>query len=168
VLKVRKLAICFLLALFAFAAATVITTSNVHGEGRAVNGEGRLAQVFMDVTKVAHNDHSASRGSFRFTSPGENHTSAGINMPMVGEAGFAENVATFAGPAVLRMADGSVVHEYHGRVAVIATSNRHRDEIGDPDMITINFVPAVQSDPSFRFEGNLTAGDIAVTTTKSY
>jgi hypothetical protein len=167
IVKARNLAICVFSILCALAAATVIITSNVHGEGRAVNGDGRVGYFFMDVTKVSHNDNSSVRGSFRFNSAVESRSVA-ISMPLPDEAAFNENVSNFAGPAVLRIQVGTEVHEYRGRVHVTATSNRHLNEAGDPDAIEVNFLPAVQDNPQFHFAGHLTGGDIAVTTTRSY
>jgi len=166
-MNVRRLLVCFVLALAALAAATVITTSNAHGEGRAVNGDGHFGEFHFDVTKVSHNDHSEMRGSFNFAmTTGDGSVRVGI--AHLEHMDVTDNVATFSGPGVLRVQRHDGVHEFRGSVAVIATSNRHPNEIGDPDSISVRFVPAVQSDPTFSFDGHVTAGDIAVTTTKSY
>lgn len=163
----RRLLVFFVLALAALAAATVITTSNAHGAGRAVNHDGHFGEFHFDATKVSHNDHSEVRGSFSFgmvTGDG----SVRVTVLHVDHMGVTENVATFSGQGVYRVQTHDGVHEFHGAVTVIATSNRHLNEAGDPDSLSVRFVPAVQTDPSFAFDGTVTAGDIAVTTTNSY
>jgi hypothetical protein len=158
-----------LLAMFAFAAATVITTSNAHGEGRAVDGDGHRATFHFDTTRVAHNDHAAIRGSFQFTAQGATDSdSMRVSLEHVTHMSVVDNVATFGGDGSLRVQHGHDVHTYRGSVSVVATSNTHPGEGGSPDTIAVNFLPAVQTDPSFSFTGNVTAGDIAVTTTLSY
>jgi hypothetical protein len=166
-MNVRRLLVCFGLTLAALAAATVITTDNVHGEGRAVNHDGHSAEFHCDVTKVSHNDHSEVRGNFNFAMPAGDHRNVRLTVPHVDHLTVTDNVATFSGPGVLRM-EGPGTHEFRGAVNVIATSNRHPHEDGDPDQISVRFVPTNSGDPSFAFDGTVTTGDIAVTTTKSY
>ena len=166
-MNARRLLVCFVFAIAALAAATVIITDNAHGEGGAVDGAGRQGRFAFDVTKISHNDHVALRGSFRFSIAVEGH-SVSVSLRELGSLTVTENVAAFGGPAVLRVQDGTEVHEYRGMLRARAVSNRHPEEAGEPDRIAVSFLPAVQTDPSFTFEGNVTTGDIAVTTTKSY
>lgn len=167
-MKARNVLIGLFLAVFAFAAATVITTNNVHGEGVALDANGHRGLFQMDVTQVARGDHSEMRGAFTFRMPGDHNTGAAVVMPHVGTVSFVANVATFGGDAVLRVVSGDGTHEFRGTVTVVATSNRHPHEAGDPDSLVVNFVPAVQGNPTLSFTGNVSSGDIAVTTTLSY
>jgi hypothetical protein len=167
-MNARRFIVCFALALAAFAVATVITTDTATGEGKAVNHDGQFAEFVFAAGKVTHNDHTEKHGTFRFVMRTGDHAEARLTLRSLATFNVTENVATFGGPGTLRVQTGGQAHEYEGTIAVIASSNRHRGEVGEPDRIVVRFVPAVQSNPDLSFEGNLTTGDIAVTTTKSY
>ncbi|MFI5384794.1 MAG: hypothetical protein ACHQ50_01630 [Fimbriimonadales bacterium] len=137
--------------------------------GRAVSADGHRAYFTFDATKVTHNDQSSVHGTFDFQVPGATASdSIRVHLDPVLGMSVAENVATFGGYGILRVQHGSDLHYYHGRVYVIATSNRHPGEPGNPDTIQVHFIPATSTDPTFDFLGSVTDGDIAVTTTLSY
>lgn len=165
----RKLMVCLLLAVFAFAAATVITTNNVHGTGRAVDHAGHRAYFSISATKTTHDAHSSLQGTFELNMPGATSAdSTVVHLNSLEVLNVVDNAATLAGPGVLRVQHGTELHYFQGRVYVVAISNRHVGEAGPPDTISVHFAPAHAGDPTFAFEGSVTDGDIAVTTTLSY
>ncbi len=168
-MRFKNLLVCLLVSLFALAAATVIQTDNAQGTGRAVSGDGHRAYFTFNATKVSHNSSSHISGTFDLLVPGAdaNHSTR-VHVDPVTTMNVVTNTARFGGDGILRIQDGTNLHYYHGSVVVYAISNRHPGEAGDPDRIAVHFVPATAGDPTFGFEGNVTDGDIAVTTNLSY
>ncbi len=161
--------VCFVLAAFAIASATLITTLRINGSGRVVDNDGHRAYFTVEAVKTTHNADTSQRAVMDFTKPGESTTeSTRVHLNSAEYINIVENVGQIAGPGVLRVQHGTELHYYTGRVYFIGTSNRHPGETGLPDRIVVRFFPAVTTDPTFVFEGSLTDGDVAVTTTLSY
>jgi len=168
-MKVRNLLVCLATCLFAIASASVITTNLVHGIGRTSDANGNRAQFSLDAGQITHNNDMRVSGDIQFEMPGPTATgNTFVTMPRATAVSVVENVATFSGPGVLRVVTHSSTAQYRGTVTVVATSNRHPDEAGLPDNLSVSFAPANSGDPTFSYTGDLTSGDIAVSTTLSY
>ena len=167
-MKSRLLMACLFLAAFTLAFATLITTLRVNGSGRAVDASGRYAYFTVDCKKVIHDGASTLQGTFDLNMPLSTTDSIRVHLNTLQFMNIFENHGSMAGPGVLRIQHGYDVRYFPGRLYVIGTSNRHPGEAGDPDTIFVDFRPDVNTNPTFHFEGVLTYGDVAVTTTLSY
>ena len=168
-MKFRNTLVCLATCAFAIASASVITTNLVHGIGRAADASGNRAQFALDAGQISHNSDMRVTGDIQFEMPGA--TAVGntfVTMPRATAMSVLENVATFSGPGVLRVVMHGSTAQYRGTVTVVATSNRHPDEAGSPDTLSVSFAPTNAGDPTFSYTGDLTSGDIAVSTTVSY
>lgn len=167
-MKLRCLATGVALAGFSLVLATLIRTDNIHGTCRAVNGDGGVAAMSMNATKTTHNAAVTLAGSFDLDAGSTTTTAIHVHLSSMAGMTMQDNHGTFGGHGVLRVQRGTEVHYYEGNVYVTAASNRHPGEAGDPDVVEVNFVPAVQSNPTYHFAGHVTDGDIAVTSNFSY
>jgi hypothetical protein len=165
----RKLMVGFLLAVFAIASATLITTVRINGTGRLADAAGHFGYFTVDANKITHDGISSLRGTFDFYVPGPNSLdNLRVHLNTVEGMNVTENKGAIGGPGVLRIQRGTEVHYYFGRVYFLATSNRHLGEAGPLDAGAVHFFPNVITDPSYHLEGVVTDGDVEVSTNLSY
>ncbi|MBI5707565.1 MAG: hypothetical protein HZC36_11325 [Armatimonadetes bacterium] len=163
----RKLAVCLMVGVFAFAAASVMTIHTVKGSGKTLDGQGRRGEFSVDATKIIHRHEENRRGKFDFMARhGDYHIR--IRVEAIDGMEVLENTGRLGGPAVMRVQRGTETKYFRGRGYFVGISNRHQEEEGDRDVVAVHFVPNVNTDPPFSYEGRVVQGDVGVSTTKSY
>lgn len=163
----RKLAVCLMVGVFAFAAASVMTIHTVKGSGKTLDSQGRRGEFSVDAMKTIHRQEERTKGNFNFTARIGDYLVT-LRVEAIDGMGVEEDQGRIGGPAVMRVQRGTETKYFRGRGYFVGISNRHPDEDGDRDVVAVHFVPNVNTDPPFSYEGRVVQGDVGVSTTKSY
>jgi hypothetical protein len=174
--------------------ASLITISSTIGIGMAASGNTTGVTFQVLANQTTHDSTTTVSGNLVMFVP----TTSGINSGQLENArqpnpsssawptppphygstlrvnvtgyttGSDPNAAQLTGPSTLRVTSPSGSNDYPGTTTATLVSNRHPDEMGNPDTLDVHFVPTHSGDPTLDFTGNVTQGDITISETDSY